>query len=589
MTDSVRSPEASAGPILVVDDEPAVRALFARALGDAGYDTLEAPDGVEALELLKRQTVALVLLDSTMPRLDGAGVIRAARQREATRTLPIILVTAKADLGDRVDGLEAGADDYLAKPVVLDELVARVRAQLRGHNAWTQVLEREAEERRRMIAALRGVRPDGSPERTADSLIRAVMPALGLDALALVAFTPDERAITLAVRGRWPERVRLGRPGIALERSLAGGLRERAAEGAWMWGLANKRRVACVPLPGPNGPLGLAIFGTSVGGPGDGFAKRLPIFLEVADVAALLLRPALEADEEHRSASSSLEAVIAGQAFTPHFQPLVSLADAVIVGYEALTRFADGTAPDLRFAEAARLGLGTELELATLRAAVQGAASLPGGAFLALNVSPSLALEAEGLGSALAGAQRDLVIELTEHAPIDDYAALRAALARIDPPVQVAVDDAGSGYASLRHILALRPAYVKLDMSWIRDIDADPARQALVAGLVHFAAEVGCQLIGEGIETEAERRTLSLHGVPLGQGYLFGRPLPAPGVAVGEDRGPDGPWSRRHLAPEVAHLATAGRRRSAGPLVWTEHPRRSRPGVRSRPEGRHGS
>ena len=115
---------------------------------------------------------------------------------------------------------------------------------------------------------------------------------------------------------------------------------------------------------------------------------------------------------------------------------------------------------------------------------------------------------------------------ITEHPPIDDYAALRAALARLDPSVRVAVDDASSSYASLRHILALRPAYVKLDMGWVRDIDADPARQALVAGLVHFADEVGCQLIGEGIETEAERAILFQLGVPLGQGYLLGRPAP---------------------------------------------------------------
>jgi EAL domain-containing protein (putative c-di-GMP-specific phosphodiesterase class I) len=125
------------------------------------------------------------------------------------------------------------------------------------------------------------------------------------------------------------------------------------------------------------------------------------------------------------------------------------------------------------------------------------------------------------------------VLEITEHDPIQDYAALRAALTALEPPVEVAVDDAGSGYASLRHILALRPRYVKLDIGWVRGIDADPARQALVAGLVHFAGEVGCRLIGEGVETEAERTALLRLGVPLGQGCLFGRPVPVPApVAV---------------------------------------------------------
>ena len=537
MTEPGPSLEAADGPVLVVDDEPAIRSLFVRALRDAGYDTLEAADGVQALELLKRHSVALILLDSTMPRLDGAGVIRAIRQREATRTLPVILVTAKGDLKDRVEGLEAGADDYLAKPVTLDELVARVHAGVRSHATWTQAIERGAEDRRRMTTALRRVRGDGSPELRARSLVEELMPALRLDGLALVAFTPDERAVPLAMEGRWPELDRLGRPGIALEQDLARELRSRAAEGPWVRRLAASgqhpapaggREVAGLPLPGRDGPLGLILFGASLGRHTGGIAQRMPLLLEVADVTAALLRADLEPDQEQVRARASLEAIIAGQAFTPHFQPLVSLADRAIVGHEALTRFADGTPPDIRFAEAERLGLGHELELATLRAALQAAASLPNTTFLALNVSPSLVLVGEDLGLALAARAQELVLEITEHARIDDYAALRAALCRIDPPVKVAVDDAGSGYASLAHILALRPAYVKLDLSWIRDIETDPARQALVAGLVHFAAEMGCALIGEGIETEAELRTLRRLGVPLGQGFLLGRPLPAP-------------------------------------------------------------
>jgi len=132
-------PLAVAGdPVLVVDDELAVRRLSVRALRDAGYETLEAADGLAAPELLERTPVALLLLDATMPRLDGAGVIRAVCANERTATLPIILVTAKADLEDRVRGLEAGADDYLAKPVRLVELVARMRAHLRSQAAWTK-------------------------------------------------------------------------------------------------------------------------------------------------------------------------------------------------------------------------------------------------------------------------------------------------------------------------------------------------------------------------------------------------------------------------------------------------------------------
>jgi EAL domain-containing protein (putative c-di-GMP-specific phosphodiesterase class I)/DNA-binding NarL/FixJ family response regulator len=519
--------EVTAGPVLVVDDEPAVRGLFARALHDAGYSTIEAADGVEALQILEHDSVALILLDSTMPRLDGAGVIRAVRAREAARTLPVILVTAKGDLQDRVDGLEVGADDYMVKPVALEELVARVHAGLRSHLAMMQAVERQTQDWRRLAAALHQVREEGSPQVRADSFVEDVMLGLGLDHLALIGFTTDGQANLIALKSSWPERNRLGRPGSALEPSLAFELRKRAAEGAWMSRLRNKREVACVPLWMHEAPAGLFLFGAVLDKPDRRLSSRMPILLEAAEMAAPLLAPTWAADLERLSGRVALEAIIADGAFTPHFQPIVSLADRAVVGYEALTRFADGVRPDIRFAAAERHGLGHQLELATLRAAVQGATSLPSTTFLALNVSPSLVLAGEGLRSVLVGAGRDLVLEITEHARIDDYAALQTALGRIDPPVKVAVDDAGSGYASLSHILALRPAFVKLDISWVRDIEADPARQALVAGLVHFAAEVGCALIGEGIATEAELRTLRGLGVAFGQGYLLGRPLPA--------------------------------------------------------------
>jgi len=91
---------------------------------------------------------------------------------------------------------------------------------------------------------------------------------------------------------------------------------------------------------------------------------------------------------------------------------------------------------------------------------------------------------------------------------------------------RLAVDDAGAGYSGLRHILELRPQFVKLDLSLVRHVDTDPARQAMVAGMAHFARNSGCELIAEGIETEEELNELIRLGINLGQGYLFGKPGP---------------------------------------------------------------
>jgi EAL domain-containing protein (putative c-di-GMP-specific phosphodiesterase class I) len=127
---------------------------------------------------------------------------------------------------------------------------------------------------------------------------------------------------------------------------------------------------------------------------------------------------------------------------------------------------------------------------------------------------------------------------VTEHVIIDNYAAVRKAVDEIEG-CRLAVDDAGAGFASLKHILELRPDIVKLDMSVVRDIDTNPARQAMAAGMCHFAEQSGTIIIAEGIETEAEAECLRNLGVPLGrggilgQGFHFARPSALPWGGAG--------------------------------------------------------
>jgi two-component system response regulator MprA len=115
--------------VLVVDDEPAVRESLERALAAEGYSVLLAKDGREALALVAGDRPDLVLLDVLMPALDGLEACR--RLRAAENRVPVLMLTARDDVGDRVAGLDAGADDYLVKPFALDELLARIRALLR--------------------------------------------------------------------------------------------------------------------------------------------------------------------------------------------------------------------------------------------------------------------------------------------------------------------------------------------------------------------------------------------------------------------------------------------------------------------------
>ncbi|MEU5215178.1 response regulator transcription factor [Streptomyces sp. NPDC020807] len=115
--------------ILIVEDEPAVREALRRSLAFEGYETQDAVDGLDALDRLQTYAPDLVVLDVQMPRMDG--LTAARRIRASGSTVPILMLTARDTVGDRVTGLDAGADDYLVKPFELDELFARIRALLR--------------------------------------------------------------------------------------------------------------------------------------------------------------------------------------------------------------------------------------------------------------------------------------------------------------------------------------------------------------------------------------------------------------------------------------------------------------------------
>jgi two-component system, OmpR family, response regulator MprA len=135
--EATRFPQV-AGRVLVVDDDPDVRASLVRALRYAGLDVATAADGAEALASLSRSPADLIVLDVLMPMLDGLEACRRLRARgDAT---PILVLTARAAVADRVTGLASGADDYLVKPFALAELLARVRALLRRSQLGRDVL-----------------------------------------------------------------------------------------------------------------------------------------------------------------------------------------------------------------------------------------------------------------------------------------------------------------------------------------------------------------------------------------------------------------------------------------------------------------
>lgn len=226
-----------------------------------------------------------------------------------------------------------------------------------------------------------------------------------------------------------------------------------------------------------------------------------------------------------------LERVCRNARISAAFQPIVDLAHGVVHGYEALSRFGEpGPAPQAWFAAAALHGFASRLEATALSVALAARARLPSGCLLFINLSPDALVSAE-VASALAQPESlcGLVIEITEQTPVEDYAALGAVLDRLRTRgAMTAVDDTGAGYASLSHVLALRPEFVKLDRSLVAGIDRDPALAAAVRAISAFAGELGAQVVAEGVEHEAELEALLDLGLSLVQGFLLGRPHTEP-------------------------------------------------------------
>lgn len=225
----------------------------------------------------------------------------------------------------------------------------------------------------------------------------------------------------------------------------------------------------------------------------------------------------------------------------PHilFQPIYRLSDLKITSVEALSRFMSEPkrAPDLWFAEAEAAGMGPALELLAVRKAIAAAAALPADISVSVNISPRTLVTGEA-GQSLTGIDpRRLVVEITEHTPIPDYEPLLAALKPLrELGIRIAIDDAGAGYSSLRHVLKLKPDIIKLDVSLTRDLDRDPMRHAMAAALAEFGAHTGTTIVAEGIETIEELRALRGLRIDRGQGFHLGHPQTAAAITAEYER-----------------------------------------------------
>lgn len=239
----------------------------------------------------------------------------------------------------------------------------------------------------------------------------------------------------------------------------------------------------------------------------------------------------LDEQAARRRLRAALPDLVTAETVDVAYQPIFDVRRNVCLGVEAFARFPEPfTQPDRTFAEADELGLGLALEELVVRKAWTALSQLAAGQFLALNLTPGSLLEL----ARRANSREDvpltaLVVEITEHTAIDAYADLRAELERLrERGLRVAVDDAGAGYASLRHLLELRPDVVKIDRSLVHGLADDGARRVAVTAFVSLAEGLGSTVIAEGVENPADYEAVRDLGVHGAQGYLLGRPSTHP-------------------------------------------------------------
>ncbi len=252
------------------------------------------------------------------------------------------------------------------------------------------------------------------------------------------------------------------------------------------------------------------------------------------------------------------------------FQPIACINPFEVIGYEALARFPEptididpdiervlatiddsyvGFGPSIWFAEARLNDQDVDLELAAIQLALNRLDEIPESRYLSLNAG-SRTILCPALHELLDQYPLNrIVLELTEHDIVNNYGNLRDALRVLrtnganvlvhkeltdtHPAVmRLGVDDVGAGFASMRHLLALNPDIIKLDLELVRGINTNAAKRALVAGLIHFAVRTKTKVIAEGIETLEELRTLEILEVDAGQGYFIGKPKKEIGTEV---------------------------------------------------------
>lgn len=255
--------------------------------------------------------------------------------------------------------------------------------------------------------------------------------------------------------------------------------------------------------------------------------RDLALMEVLANAASLMIEPEIQEQTRQRELVERFAPLIAEGGPIVVLQPIVDLGTEKRIGSEALSRFPNdwGSTPDVWFERAHDAGVGDDLEMLALAGAAAHLPAVTG--YVAMNVSPATLLLPECLSLLSGFTLPRVLLELSEHDQVADYDELAEAIRPLrEAGMRLAIDDVGSGFSSLRHVVLTQPDVIKIDRDVVTGLIASPARQTLVKALVDFGHGCDATVVAEGIETPEDAAKLLELGVDYGQGWHFGRPGP---------------------------------------------------------------
>ncbi len=567
--------------VLVVDDDMAARRLVRATLQRSGFEVTEAADGEQALQAMRAELPALVLMDVSMPVMDGYSACLELRKLPGGEMVPVVMMTGHDDVESIARAFEVGASDFLTKPIQWALLPHRVRYMLRASAAFREILDAQAQiQHLAYYDALTGLpnrrlfmeqlhKAIGHAQRSSEQL--AVL-FIDLDQFKRINDTLGHSAGDELLRSVGARLAQSMRPLDSIGR---GGHDPRTNSIARLGG--DEFIVMLTQLHGPSDAASAArrladalaepvtiqhtelYIGASIGVamyPFDG--ADVDTLLKNADTAMYRAKEtgrgamqfydhSMNARARDRLAMETMlrRALERGE-FTLHYQPRIELTSGRIAGSEALIRWLHPergmVAPGDFISIAEDIGLikpvgEWALEQACRQSAAWRAAGLEPGP-VAVNLAASH-LRDPGLPALVGRLLREnalphgsLEIEVTESMLMaDPEFSITTARQLGALGVGLAIDDFGTGYSSLSMLKRLPVTALKIDQSFVRDLAHDADDAAIVTAIIAMAHTLKLKVVAEGVETEAQRRFLADHGCDEFQGYHFSAAIDADALA----------------------------------------------------------